>query len=297
LTYEKKIVILRLMKHIRIISPSGVITPEFILRTQTCLEEKGYRVSIGKNSLQQYGRFAGIKEQRLSDINEALADPSIDIILCSRGGYGLQQIVDKIQLPIRPKEQWPLIVGYSDITILHSLMALHGVLSLHAPMCKELKDINLSGYEDIRFITNKGRIGKSEAKIIGGNLSVLYGLQGTSWDLNNIIDTIDHAPILLIEDIAESHYHIDRMMNNLRLSGVLGRISGLVVGHFTDCTDDDRMGCSIKETILQSVSEYDYPVMFDAPIGHESPNIPILLGGYYLLEITSHESVLKRSNV
>jgi muramoyltetrapeptide carboxypeptidase len=86
------------------------------------------------------------------------------------------------------------------------------------------------------------------------------------------------APVLLIEDIDETHYHIDRMMNNLRLSGVLGRISGLVVGHFTDCKEDERMGCSIEQTIRQAVQDYDYPIIFDAPVGHEMPNMPVLLG-------------------
>ena len=268
------------MKHIRIISPSGVIAPELITQAQTRLESWGYRVSIGKNAMQQYGRFAGTKEQRISDINEAFADPSIDIILCSRGGYGLQQIVDQIELPTRPKAEWPLVVGYSDITALHSLMALHGVPSLHMSMCKDLSELTdddptlLAMREALEGQTKT--LWNKEQKVIGGNLSVLYGLQGTPWDLNHIIDNMDSAPILLIEDIAESHYHIDRMMNNLRLSGVLGRISGLIIGHFTDCQDDERMGCTIEETIRQAISQYNYPVIL-APIGHEHPNMPVKL--------------------
>jgi muramoyltetrapeptide carboxypeptidase len=269
------------MKHIRIISPSGVIAPELITQAQARLESWGYCVSIGKNAMQQYGRFAGTIKQRLSDINEALADPNIDIILCSRGGYGLQQIIDQIVLPTRPTTEWPLIVGYSDITALHSLMALHGVPSLHMSMCKDISE--LADDDPTLLAMRKALEGKTkkicieERKVIGGNLSVLYGLQGTPWDLNHIIDTMDTAPILLLEDIAESHYHIDRMMNNLRLSGVLGRISGLIIGHFTDCQDDERMGCSIEETIRQAVSEYNYPVIL-APIGHEQPNWPVKIG-------------------
>jgi muramoyltetrapeptide carboxypeptidase len=267
-----------MMKHIRIISPSGVIAPDYITRAKERLESWGYIVSIGKHAMQQYGRFAGTAEQRLSDINEALADTSVDIILCSRGGYGLQQILDRIQLPTRPKTEWPLIVGYSDITELHSLMALHGVPSLHMSMCKDISEL---ADNDPTLLAMKAALeGKSEDNrlIIGGNLSVLYGLQGTPWDLNHIIDQMDSAPILLIEDIDEPHYHIDRMMNNLRMSGVLERISGLIVGHFTDCEIDKRMGCSIEETILQTVSEYNYPVQLHATIGHEMPNTPIFLG-------------------
>lgn len=282
------------MKHIRILSPSGAIAPRFILDTQKRLEEWGYRVSIGKHAMEEYGRFAGTIEQRLADLNEALADTDIDIILCSRGGYGLQQIIDKIALPQRPIDEWPLIVGYSDITELHSLMALHGVASLHMGMCRELTTYNLPltfNHGAIQLDT-KGRNGTVTGKVIGGNLSVLYGLQGTTWDLNHIIDTMDSAPILLLEDIDEAHYHIDRMMNNLRLSGVLARISGLVVGYFTNCDEDKRMCCTIADTILQAVREYNYPVMLGAPIGHEQPNRPVMLGVEHTLIVNDEGATL-----
>jgi muramoyltetrapeptide carboxypeptidase len=266
------------MKHIRIISPSGAIAQEYITRAQKRLESWGYYVSIGQYAMQQYGRFAGTAEQRLHDINDAFADPSIDIILCSRGGYGLQQILDRIQLPNRPKTEWPLIVGYSDITELHSLMAIHGVASLHMSMCKDISELADNDPTLIAIKNALNGVSGDNRLIVGGNLSVLYGLQGTPWDLNHIIDQMDSAPVLLIEDIDETHYHIDRMMNNLRMSGVLGRISGLIVGHFTNCTTDERMGCTIEETILQAVSKYDYPVELHATIGHEMPNTPVFLG-------------------
>lgn len=274
------------MKHIRILSPSGVINPELILGAQKRLESWGYQVSIGQHAMSQYGRFAGTAAERLADINQALADPTVDIILCSRGGYGLQQILDQIQLPSRPKKEWPLIVGYSDITELHCLMALHGVRTLHMSMCKDLSEL---ADDDPTLLAMRAALANETSHptlqelahntpIIGGNLSVLYGLQGTPWELNKIIDQMDCSPILLIEDIAETHYHIDRMMHNLRMSGVLARISGLMIGHFTDCKDDERMGCSILQTILQAVSQYDYPVMQIA-VGHEMPNWPVMLGG------------------
>lgn len=268
------------MKHIRIISPSGVIAPNLILQAKERLEQWGYRVSIGLYAMEQYGRYAGTASQRLADLNEALADATVDIILCSRGGYGLQQIIDQIVLPTRPKHQWPLIVGYSDITQLHCLMSLHGVTSLHMSMCKDLSEL---ADDDPTLLAMRDALdGKIQNEwgnnlIIGGNLSVLYGLQGTPYDLNHIIDNLPTAPMLLIEDIDEQHYHIDRMINNLRLSGVLGRISGLIIGHFTDCPDDPRMGCSIQETIRQAVAEYNYPII-SAPIGHQMPNLPVMLG-------------------
>ena len=287
------------MKHIRIISPSGSIVPGYVTQAKELLELAGYRVTIGTHAMNQYGRFAGSAEQRLIDINEALADANVDIILCSRGGYGLQQIIDSIQLPCRPKEQWPLVVGYSDITEIHSLFALYGVPTMHAPMCKEIVGGAILQFGNgVRLSSDKAlrREGEAVGTVIGGNLSVLYGLQGTKWDLNHIIDTLDSAPILFIEDIAENHYHIDRMMNNLRLSGVLGRISGLVVGHLTDCSVDYRMMCSLEETIFSAVRDYDYPVMFGAPVGHEAPNLPLMLGAEYKLCVNATSASLTPLN-
>ena len=269
------------MKHIRIISPSGAIEPEYITRAQQRLESWGFRVSVGRHALGQDGRFAGTAAERLADINEALADPEIDIILCSRGGYGLQQIIDQIELPTRAKEEWPLLVGFSDITELHALMSLNGVPSLHASMCKALATLPeespaLQATREALQGENVHSVFEGK-KIIGGNLSVLYGLQGTPYSLGAIIDHCDEAPMLLIEDICERHYHIDRMLNNLRMSGVLARLSGVIVGQFTDCDDDPKMGCTLQESIKQVFAGYDYPVIFEAPYGHVDDNMPIFL--------------------
>lgn len=271
------------MKHIRIISPSGAIEPEYITRAQQRLESWGFRVSLGAHAFTQWGRFAGTCEERLADINEAFSNPNIDIILCSRGGYGLQQIIDKIQLPARAKEEYPLLVGFSDITELHALMSLHGVPSLHASMCKALATLPedspaLQATKMALQGTHKSAIPAFPGKsIIGGNLSVLYGLQGTPYSLNAIMDQCEEAPVLLIEDIGERHYHIDRMLNNLRMSGVLARLSGVIVGQFTDCDDDPKMGCTLQESIKQVFAGYDYPVIFEAPYGHVDDNMPIFL--------------------
>ena len=268
------------MKHIRILSPSGVIDPEYVALAQRRLQTWGFHVSVGAHALDAYGRFAGTPSDRLADLNEAFADCSVDIILCSRGGYGLQQIIDQIVLPDRPISQWPLVVGFSDITALHALLSFHGVPSLHAPMCKALA--TLPDDAPTLILLREALEGKAcesvfcGRKIIGGNLSVLYGLQGTPYSLNAIIDNCVEPPVLLIEDICERHYHIDRMMNNLRLSGVLSRLSGVIVGQFTDCDDDPKMGCTLRETLQYYLDQYDYPVVWDAPYGHEDDNRPIM---------------------
>ena len=281
--YVKKKLYLCSMKHIRIISPSGAIAPNYIIDARQRLESWGFRVSLGAHAMGEHGRCAGTIEERLADLNEAFADASVDVILCSRGGYGLQQIVDKIVLPNRPKEEWPLVVGFSDITVLHALMSLNGVQSLHASMCKALATLpdNAPQLQHLREALEMGRAwgGLQKGNIIGGNLSVLYGLQGTPYSLNAIIDSMDASPVLLIEDICERHYHIDRMLNNLRLSGVMPRLRGVIVGQFTDCDDDPMMGCSVQDTVRQYFMGYGYPVEYDTPYGHVDENEPILLCG------------------
>lgn len=271
------------MKHIRILSPAGAIDHDYIIQAKNRLKSWGFHVSLSANAFGKHGRFSGTAQERLSDLNDAFADESVDIILCARGGYGLQQIVDKIVLPTRPKDQWPLVVGFSDITALHSLMSLHGVPSLHASMCKDLATLPdesealqllhqaLDGDWVMEMPIAKGK------KIIGGNLSVLYGLQGTPYSLNAIIDQCEEAPMLLIEDICEHHYHVDRMLNNLRMSGVLGRLGGVIIGQFTDCDNDPRMQCTLQDSIREILADYDYPIIWDAPYGHIDENRPIML--------------------
>ena len=141
------------------------------------------------------------------------------------------------------------------------------------------------------------RFGEATAPIVGGNLSVLYGLQGTPYGLPEVSRQMPVAPILLIEDICERHYHIDRMMRNLRLSGVLANLSGLIVGQFSDCEDDSSMPAqTIQQTILEAVADYSYPILFDSPCGHVERNLPIWLHQPATLKITQDNAQLTISS-
>ena len=290
------------MKHIRIISPSGIIDPSYIDGATARLRSWGYTVSEGQHARDTWGRFAGKDENRLADLHEALADPSVDVILCSRGGYGLQRILDRVKADITKP-----IIGFSDITALHQLSTISGQPSLHGIMCKHIATLpeesepimalrQLLAGKPIEYTWDAhplNRAGEATAPIIGGNLSVLYGLQGTSYDLRSILD---FKSILLIEDICERHYHIDRMMRNLKMSGVLANISGLIVGQFSDCEDDPLMNETVYETIKEAVEDYDYPVLFNSPIGHVEHNLPLWLNH----EATIHSgtnSVLRLSGL
>jgi muramoyltetrapeptide carboxypeptidase len=285
------------MKHIRIISPSGVIAPPFIDGATSRLRAWGYKVSEGAHARDAHGRFAGTDEERLADLNEALQDDSVDMILCSRGGYGMQRIIDKVAEIKKP------IIGFSDITALHQLSGIGHQPSLHGIMCKHIATLpedsepmvalrKLLNGEPIEYRWENhplNRPGQAFAPIVGGNLSVLYGLQGTPYGLSQLSYQF---PILLIEDIAERHYHIDRMIRNLRLSGVLAHLSGLIVGQFSDCEDDELMGQSVYETIKEAVADYDYPVLFNAPIGHVEHNVPLWLHGHASIDCGT-DSVLR----
>ena len=274
--------------HIRIISPSGAIDPLYIDQAATRLRAWGFKVSVGAHARDAWGRFAGTDEDRLADLAEAMADPEVDLVLCSRGGYGLQRIIDRVPPVTKP------VLGFSDITALHQAAGLTAQPTLHSIMCKHIATLPedsepllalrraLAGETlEYRFPSHPlNRPGDVSAPLIGGNLSVLYGLQGTPFSLPCGVKRGGVSPVLLIEDIAERHYHIDRMMRNLRLSGVLANISGLIVGQFSDCEDDPSMHASVYETIKEAVADYDYPLIFNAPVGHVEQNLPLWLHGH-----------------
>ena len=273
------------IQHIRIISPSGHLDPTYIDGACTRLRSWGYQVSEGVHARDRWGRFAGKDEDRLADLISALNDSQVDMILCARGGYGLQRIIDAIPPITKP------IIGFSDITELHQLSGISSQPSLHGIMCKHIATLPEDS-ESIKMLRQAlsgepltyrwenhplNQMGDACAPIVGGNLSVLYGLQGTPFGLSRFSYQF---PILLIEDIAERHYHIDRMMRNLKMSGVLAHLSGLIVGQFTDCEDDPSMPGTVYETIKKVVADYNYPIIFNAPIGHVERNLPLWVHGH-----------------
>jgi muramoyltetrapeptide carboxypeptidase len=284
---------------IRIVSPSGNIEPKYIVGAKKTLSSWGLNATEGKFARTKYGRFAGTEAQRIADLQEALDDPSVNAILCSRGGYGLAQIIDKLDFSTFAKSpKW--LIGFSDITILHNAISNLGVASIHGIMAKHLtqfspNSIHVQKCREILFgqmptyVVPKHRLNKvgiAHGKLIGGNLSVLIGLRGSQFDLdykNNI---------LFIEDIAERPYHIDRMMQNLRLSGALAQLSGLIVGQFSDCDEDLLMKKSVAQIIASAVSEYDYPVCFNFPAGHVDNNFPLKLGETVQFEVTKRVAIL-----
>ncbi|MDD2284278.1 MAG: LD-carboxypeptidase [Paludibacter sp.] len=284
---------------IRIISPSGVINPDLIDGATERLKSWGFEVSEGRYAREVYGRYAGTELQRAHDLQEALDDDGLTAVLCSRGGYGLAQIIDKINFSsIQHNHKW--LIGFSDVTIIHAALSNLNVPSVHGAMAKHLTELpeNADSLQFLKLLMEghhpvyqlppdvMNREGSVKGKLIGGNLSVLMGLRGTPFDFDY------RGAILFLEDVGERAYHIDRMMQNLRLGGVFSIISGLIIGHFTDCKEDSLMHKSIKKIISDVTAGYHFPVCFGLPAGHEKINYPLILGRELSLQVGPAATIL-----
>jgi len=244
----------------------------------------GLDVLEGKNLRAEYNQFCGTDEQRASDLQEAVNDNSVKAIICFRGGYGTVRILEQVDFSnLINNPKW--ICGYSDVTALHNYLNTEcNMSSLHSTMPINFDTNTSESLETFRkaLFAEKfeikteahllNRQGQGTGKVVGGNLSMLYSLSGTKYD----IDTA--GTILFIEDLDEYLYHIDRMMWNLKLSGKLHKLAGLVVGGMTDMNDNDTpFGQTAIEIIKEAVKEYDYPVCFDFPCGHLDDNRTLIL--------------------
>lgn len=282
---------------VAIVSPSGAIDKKQLEAAATTLESWGLHVKTGKHVAGKHFMFSGTDAERLYDLQWAFDDPEIKAVFCSRGGYGAVRIADKLDIKgITSNPKW--VIGYSDITILHSLLNRNNIISVHGPMPKNFEahlqnpeDTSLEKLKELLF-TGKvkyqwnGQCNQAAPKVtgelIGGNLSVLAGLRGT------LLEPYYHGKILFIEDLNEHLYHIDRMANNLRLGGVFNRINGLIVGGFTNMKDSENtFGCGLNEIITTAATEAGIPVFFGFPAGHQTPNLPLPFG---CLATVEHDS-------
>lgn len=281
-----------------IISPSGATDDLYIDGAKAVLEQWGLEVNVALYARGKHGRFGGTVEERLYDLQSAMDDKDIRLIFCSRGGYGIVQLLEKLDFTeIKKYPKW--LTGYSDITALHVAFLQNGIMSLHAPMARHLtEDANdtasfylkqilfseLPGYVTAPHILN--REGNTKGRLFGGNLAVLSGLIGTCY-MN-----VPKNGILFIEDIGEAPYKIDRMMWQLKLSGILSKLSGLIVGQFSECNEDPMMGATIYESIKSVVADYDFPVVFDFPVGHVKNNFPLFHGLNVKLSVEKDKVIL-----
>jgi muramoyltetrapeptide carboxypeptidase len=268
-----------------ILSTARKVTVEDMAPAVQAFESWGLKVRLGRTIGLSDNQYAGTDAERLADIQTAVDDPDIRAIVCARGGYGTVRIVDDIDwtgLLAHPK--W--ITGFSDMTYLHvHLNQTLGVQTLHSsvpglfhrntPEAIDSIRQHLFGEEVIYDVPPHplNRPGEAKGVLIGGNLSILYSVTGTRSGFNTA------GKILFIEDIDERLYHIDRMMINLKRSGKLADLAGLIVGGMTDMTDNAvPFGKTAEEIIAEHVGGHDYPVCFNFPAGHIANNQAIVLG-------------------
>ncbi len=286
--------------NIRILSPAGHVATDVVSGGVETLRSWGHHVTVAPHALTQYGRYAATPADRAADLLDALRDPAVDLLWCARGGYGCMHLLDLLPLDIIA-DSHKSIVGYSDITALHALWQRAGVRSLHAPMMKHLGasplhptslslrrwlDALSASANEVRTVLaftfaphSDNQMGVAEGRLIGGNLAVLSALHGTPYDFDY------RDAILFIEDIGESPYKVDRMVQSLRLAGILDQLRALVVGQFTGCDPDPLMPETLTAAIRRAVGR-PIPICFNAPIGHVEDNYPLLEGQVYRLAVT-----------
>ena len=248
------------------------------------LKEWGLIIVMGNNILNKENQFAGTDRERADDFQSMIDDDSIKAIICSRGGYGTARIIDLIDFTNLIKHpKW--IIGYSDITVLHSHINNIGIASLHSTMpinfldntkecletlynCLFLASNNISCHAN--SLNRKGNV---SGEIVGGNLSVIYSLLGSATDLDT------RGKILFIEDLDEYLYHIDRMILNLKRNDKFVDIKALIVGEMKDMHDNSNsFGKSANEIVYEHIKDYNFPVCFDFPAGHMKNNQSIIFG-------------------
>lgn len=289
---------------IGLVAPAGKIDRKKIDLAKTVLESIGYEVILGKHVYDEHHIFAGTDENRAADFQFMLDHEEIKAIICARGGYGCIRIIDK--LTFDAFERHPkLLIGFSDITIFHSRLNHLHFGSLHATMpinfTENIADSGslqkLVDYLDGKLmhyqipIHQLNRSGYCEAQLVGGNLSIICSLNATDHELNT------HRRILFIEDLNEDLYHLDRLMQNLKLSGKLAHLEGLIIGGMSDMKDSDpSFGKSAYEIIHDAIKDYNYPVIFNFPAGHIDQNWPLPLGKKVTLDVNEDGVELRWKN-
>jgi muramoyltetrapeptide carboxypeptidase len=270
---------------IAITAPAGRVSLDDVKKSIDIFESWGLNVIVGETVGANFYKFSAPKEKRLEELQNFMDNPDMKAIICARGGYGLIQILDKIKLEkFLTFPKW--ISGLSDITNLHAVLNKNEIASIHGFMpvsfskkdaetsIQSLKNSLFGKTDSLTFESSANNAeGEDSGILVGGNLSILYSLLGTPFD----IETKDK--ILFIEDIGEHHYHIDRILNSFRLAEKFKGLKGLIVGGFNNIKDSsEEFGSTIEEIILESVKDYNFPVAFNFQAGHINPNISFYLG-------------------
>jgi len=269
---------------IHIVAPAGAVNKKNVQNGIAFLSSLNFSCIPGSSLFHTDGYFAGSDTERLQDIQLALNDSNAAAIWFARGGYGTTRIIDQIKWKkFFKKPSW--LIGFSDITAFHIHLSNNNIPSIHGPMVTHAGDEQYQ--EAIQLVDSivqndfpeyllsghpLNKIGKSKGAITGGNLTLICTTIGTATEI------ITDNKILFIEDVGEAAYRIDRMLVQLKRAGKLKKLKGLIVGHMTDVTNEKEFGKTVFEIILEHTKEFNFPVCFQFPAGHESPNMPLILG-------------------
>lgn len=303
---QSSIIIPRYLKRgdtIGMVCPAGYIKVE---KTTECIrvlnEVWGFNTTIGKTVGSQYNYFSATDEERLEDLQKMLDDNSIKAILFCRGGYGVGRIIERLDFKeFKRNPKW--IIGFSDITILHAhIHTNYKVATLHAPMANAFNngEFNNEYVQSLRSaLTGKkarysssdhpfNHPGETRGILVGGNLSLIAHIIGTSSDLHT------QKKILFLEDIGEFLYNIDRMFYQLKRSGKLNHLAGLIMGGFTEMKDTDTpFGKSVDEIIHDVVKEYKFPICYGFPVSHARENFALKIGAKYKFVVSRNKVLLE----
>ena len=286
---------------IAIVAPSGILKEkeEYIKKAKQLAESWGLQVQLGNNLFLQNNHFAGSDKERAEDFQKALDNPNIKAIWCARGGYGSVRIVDNLNFSeFERSPKW--IIGYSDITGIHTKINNLEIESLHAMMAISMMFDEYDKAEDNKIsketlrktlfgesITyeiegNKfNRVGSVKAPVVGGNMTLLLTILGSHTQLN-----VD-GKILFIEEIGEYKYHLDRMLLAYKRAGIFDNCKGLIVGNISDIKrNSTKWGSPVEKLVLDALSDYNFPILFGFPAGHEIDNRALILGRSVILKVT-----------
>jgi muramoyltetrapeptide carboxypeptidase len=288
---------------IAIVAPAGVLKDKEIVieKAKELLESWGLQVILSEHIFTQKNHFAGTDQERTEDFQKALDNPNIKAIWAARGGYGSVRILDKLDFTAFQKHpKW--IVGYSDITAFHSHIHQLGFQTLHAMMASSLQEeeqdisASIATFKKALFgeklsykipASSYNKLGKARGQLVGGNLTLLLTMLGSK----SMISTDNK--ILFIEEIGEYKYHIDRMLQSLKRAGYFENCNGIVVGDLSNVKrNTTSWGQSTEQLILDIVAEYNFPVVFGFPAGHEANNQALILGRNITLTVEKQTTKL-----
>ena len=288
---------------VAIVAPSGILKNREgeIQQAINLLDSWGLHAVVGKHVFNKADHFAGTDDERCEDLQNAMDNPTISAIWCARGGYGTVRILDKLDYTnFKKHPKW--VIGYSDITALHNQLHNEGFESLHALMCvnltKDLSEIQdtVDSFKEALFgmprdyslkPSKYNKVGYTSGQLVGGNLTMLHTMLGSETS----IDT--SGKILFFEEIGEYKYHIDRMLQSLKRAGYFENCKGVVVGNMSKLRKNTTLwGTSVEQLVLDAFSEFDFPIAFNMPAGHEKDNRALVLGRKVSLNVGKDKTLV-----